>query len=290
MKFLKTLTILFFTISIISCSTDEDSDGISNKDSFEYKHENEDVKIVNWRAVKSENTIEVIGNSEKGESFSVRFNVYGNLSAATVITDEKDSDGFTKAYWAYEYFKSNYFNFELLGLDETNKRVSVKFSGDLYEDQYDIDSETNYVEGSFNVGYTEVTPQILGLEVSAVIDGDKWYSTSSTSSGGLSGSPRSYEHYSDNAYNLSYVIINNSFETGTFQFDSNTSYNKITFSRYDPNTDGFIGYETSGVFTISEHIQGFGINQIKGTFSLTAVNGNETIQITDGVINDIYSF
>ncbi|GGD21474.1 hypothetical protein [Hyunsoonleella pacifica] len=291
MKILNALSTLFLFLFIVSCSSDSDSNEIDNKDSFLYKFENQDVNISNWTALRSENTMEVLGTTDNGDSFGVQFNVYGNLGSATALANESGSGGFPNSYWAFEYFKSNYFNFELIGIDEANKRVAAKFSGNLYEDEYDIDSETRYAEGSFNVEYREIMPQISGLEVSAVVDGNNWYATSSSSSGGFAGSPRSYNHYSDNAYSISYVIIYGDVDSiGSFQFDENSTYNKISFSRYDPSTGEFIEYKTSGIFKIDEHLTGFGINQIKGSFSLTAVNGNETIEITDGYINDVYPF
>lgn len=291
MKVLKTISALVLLLFIISCSSDgSDSDEISNKDSFNYKYENESVNINSWQAVKSENTIAISGTGDAGEVVFFQFNVFGNLSSVTVLTGETDDVGFQKSYYSYEYFKSNYFNFDLVGIDEANKRVSVKFSGDLYEEEYDIDSESRNIEGSFNVKYTEVTPQISGLEVSAKINGDSWYSTSTFLSAGSSTSPLSLIHYSDDENFISYTIYPNEVNTGTYQFDQNSTVYKIDFSQYDPITNDFINYETTGVFTIDEYNVGFGISQIKGTFSLIAKNEDEVITITEGKINDVYSY
>ncbi|MEP5338397.1 MAG: hypothetical protein ABJL44_06360 [Algibacter sp.] len=292
MKTLKTIVTLFYILIIVSCSSDgsDDSGGLSNNDSFIYKYENKNINITSWQAVKSENTIAVNGIASSGENFFITFNQYGNLSDVTILTGEKDEYGFSESYLSFEYFKSNYFNFELLGVDEDNKRVSVKFFGDLYEDGYDIDSETRYVEGSFNVEYSEVTPQIPGLEVSAKVDGNDWYSTGQDMTSGQVGTPVSINHFSDDAYTISYIIIPRDTDVGTYQFNENSVVNKISFSRYDPSTNSEILYETSGSFGIEEHTVGFGLTLITGTFSLTATNGDEVISVTNGKIKDVYSY
>jgi hypothetical protein len=288
MKTFKFLNILFILLLVSSCSTNnEDSNQISDEDSFEYKYEGGNAEIKSWTAVKSENDLVVSGMTDDGKVFAIGFNKFGNLAVADSYSA---TDYNFPSSTSFEYFKSNYFNFELVGIDESNKRVSVKFSGNLYEDNYDLDSTSHYIEGSFNLGYTEVTPQISGLEVSATIEGNDWYSTDSDLSGGLVGSPVSINHFSDDAFIISYVIIPGNVTSGVYNFDMNSTENKMTFLKYDPNTNNFIIYETTGVFNITEHNVGFGLTQIKGTFSFTATKGSEVIQVKNGTINDVYSY
>ena len=145
--------ILFISLIVLSgCSSSDDSGNIvvPNTDSFAYSYDSEIVNISSWQAIKVENRIVVTGSADDGRVFATEFNKFGNLSSANSysISDFKFPTSIS-----FEYFKSNYFNFELVDIDEINKRVSVVFSGNLYEDDYDINSTTHFVEGSFSVGY-----------------------------------------------------------------------------------------------------------------------------------------
>lgn len=299
MKFLKTIGILAMLVTF-ACSSDSDNDGeaengnvtglegisetVSNQDSFTYKFNNETISVSSWTAVRSENTIAVTGIASDGSAISAEFNVFGDLG--TITASPADFD--TESTRNFQYFKSNYFNFTLLGVDTSSKRVEVKFSGKLYENEYDLTSNTNTVEARFNVQYREVQPAVVGSGVTATINGEKWYDTTTDTFGGLAGSPYSYNHYSDDAYRISYVLIPESVEPGVYQFSQNTEFNKISFAKYDTVANTFNDYETVGVFEIEEIIRGFGITRIVAKYSLTAVRGNETIIVKDGVINSAF--
>ena len=290
MKAFKNFKIIIVLLLINSCSKSDDSGTIdSDVDTFLYEYENQDISITSWQAQRSENTFAVSGFGNDGESIFILFNKYGNLEDVIIFTGKDDEDGFSESYSSFKYFRSNYFDFELIKFDETSKRVSVTFSGNLYEDSYDIESATRFIEGSFNVPYNEVTPQIAGLGVSAKIDNLDWYSTNSSTSS--SGTTLAVNRYSDDAYVISYVIIpNDDTNIGLHQFNESSTVNKITFSKYDINSNQFIEYETTGSFKVDEHNIGFGITVIEGTFNLVATNGDDIIQVNNGIIKDVYSF
>lgn len=297
MKILKTLSTLFVLLMISSCSpkgdivdVDDDSVEISDKDSFVYAFENKDTPITTWLGSKSESTIAVVGRGDNDILISFVFDIHGNLGEVTVDSGEKDDVGFSETYGSFEYFKSNYFNFELIGIDEIKKRVAVKFSGDLYEDRYDIASETRYVEGRFNVEYIDVIPAISGLEVSAEINGSQWVATDSDSSGGfVEGSNIELNHFNGSQYFISYTINNDNTTPGIYNFNKSSTVNKVSFSRYDPDTNEFVVYETSGVLNIKEKNDLSIFIQIIGEYSFTATNGSEVIEVTNGKINTIFS-
>ena len=278
---------LIVALAVVSCSTDGDN-GLSDKDSFTYKYEESNVPIKSCTAVRSENSFVITGSSENGQVFAIGFNKFGNLAQADSYSI---SDFDFPSSTSFEYYKSNYFNFELVGLDESKKRVSVKFSGNLYEDGYDLNSTDHYVEGDFTLGYLEVVPQLSGLEVSAKIGGEPWYSTDSdlSATGYSGGWIVSLNEFNDGEYMISYVIDPQNTVVGSYDFDENALVNKIDFFRYDPNTNEFIEYQTAGTFNITQKNDGF-ITHIIGEFNLTASNGSESIVITEGVINDVYSF
>ena len=288
MKYLLKILVVLITITTIGCSSSDDSnDPQQVENTFTYNYEGVNIPITSIQAIKVENTIAVTGLSDQGKAFAIEFNKFGDLSSANSYSV---TDFSFPLSISFAYFKSNYFNFELLEVDEINKRVSVSFSGNLYEDEYDINSTTHTVQGSFNVSYTEQTPQVSGLEVFAKLNGVDWYSTTGSQSGGFfSGSDIELNRYSDDEYFIGLSMNHDNTTAQSYDFASNAIVNKVTFKKYDPSTNDFIDYETSGIFNITEKTVGLQITQVVGTFSLTATNGSEVINITQGRFNQLYS-
>jgi len=288
MKNFKRVFVLLVSVLAIGCSPSDDieSKEVPASDSFVYSYDNEEVSISSWNAVKVENTLLVTGSAEDGRKFAIEFNKFGNLSSANSYSTTDFGFPLTNSF---EYFKSNYFDFELVGIDEVNKRVSVNFSGDLYEDNYDINSTTHFVQGSFNVSYSEQEPQIAGLEVSAKINGKDWYATDGNQSGGFfSGSDIELYMISDDEYFISFAMNHDNTTALEYNFDENSTVNKVAFSEYDPATDEIVEYQTSGTFNITEKNEGLQITQIIGTYNLTARNGSNVIEVTQGKVNLAY--
>lgn len=288
MKNLTKFFILFLTVVISSCSSSDDSNNnqISQEDSFNLAYENSNVAINEWEAYRVEDRIAVIGSADDGKTFLIEFNVHGDFTEAGIysVTDYEFPSSVS-----WPYFKSNYFNFELVGVDEVNNKVAVNFSGNLYEDEYDPSSTTHFVEGSFNVSYTVTTSNFSELEVYAKINGEDWYSTTSDQSGGFfDGSNISLSYYSDDEYSISFVMNHDVTQVGMYLFDPNSAVNKVALHKYDPINNTFIEYTASGIFNITEKNVGMQTTQIIGTYELTATDGSEVIEISEGSVNLVY--
>ena len=125
--------------------------------------------------------------------------------------------------------------------------------------------------------------------MSAKINGSDWYATDADQSGGFFfGSDIELNNFSDDEYFIGFVMNDENTIVAEYNFNENSTVDRISFSKYDPSTNGFIEYETSGIFNISEKNVGLQFTQIIGTYSLTATNGTEVIQVTEGQVNTVY--
>ncbi|WP_237274736.1 hypothetical protein [Tenacibaculum ovolyticum] len=284
---MKNLLYCVILIVIFGCSSSDDPTG-SSKDSFEYMYKNEKITIDTWTAFKIEDGIIVTGSSSINEqSFTIQFNKYGNLNSANSYPLGNFNIPLSISY---EYYKSNFFNFELLNIDESNNRVSAVFSGNLYEDEHDLDSEKHFVEGAFNISYIDKEPNYPGLKVYAEIEGKDWYSVDSDSEGGFfSGSDIHLNQFSDDEYQITFILNHDNTSTGNYAFDLNSQVNKVVLSKFDKDGLTVTEYETEGNFNLLEKNIGAAVTQLIGNYDLIAKKGNEIIRVTNGTFNTVYS-
>ncbi|MXN92099.1 hypothetical protein GR160_12770 [Flavobacterium sp. Sd200] len=293
MKSLKsTLLLLFFAIAITGCSSEDVNvvgDDVSG-DTFSYTQDGQLIPVTNIVAQKSEDLIAVTAFNSDGQTIVVQFNKYGNLRE--VMTYDV-SDLTVPGRTSYHYYKSNYFNFELVSLDETAKTVSVTFSGKLYNDKYDITSDFSTVDGTFTVSYMDVTPQIPGMQVSAKINGTQWRATETGDSSGGFFSEDNITLYAsnDSPYTISTIINHEYTEVGTYNFTNSSASNKLELSVFETETLNDISFATtSGTLKITGKTVGALTTTIEGTFSFTAFNPftQTSIRVTDGVFKRVY--
>jgi len=283
------LSVLFLLfVGFTNCSSD-DEDSNSTNDSFTFIYEGETVSISSWEGVKVDNALAIVGRSDDGINIAIEFNKYGNLGYAAVYSTQDVDFEHSESF---NYFKSNYFNFNLVNLDESNNRVSVNFSGDLYENEYDITSTTHPVEGSFNISYTDVDPIIEGIGLSAKVDGVDWHHSDSDQNGGFfSGSNVSLNNFNDGAFTFSIEVNHDNSDLGSYNFNESSTVNRIKLYEYDPATNESIVYETVGTFVLTEKSVGVQQTVISGNFSFIATNptDNSTVTITNGTYKEIYN-
>lgn len=280
---MKKLFLLLAIVLIYSCSSNDDSVVESNY--FKYTFDGKEVNVKNWIATKYEKRFKVEGVSEDGESFGIIFNIYGNLTQA--FSDPNNSS--IPASWSYVYYKSNYFKIDSIEVDELNKRVSIEFSGDLYEDEYDLDSNKHTVKGGFSVEYVDDVLPISGIETSANINGKQWYGTNSDSEGGFfSGSDIQLNESSDDEYQLSFFLNHDNTTESSYNFDSNSTVNKVKLFKFDVNRREYVEFETEGILTITEKEVGPTYTIITANFNLLATKGGETITVSEGKIRTAY--
>lgn len=272
----------------VSCSSDNNNpvEQTTLQQHFDFSYAGTPHAVNNMTCVRTENYIEATGYTSDNYAIDIVFNKYGKLVSASTISTANGLES------SFAYNKSQYFTFQMVSLDETNKIVEGTYSGRVYEDEYDFNSAYRTVSGSFKLRYTEASPNIPGLHFDAKINGQDWYGTfNSEGSEDLlftdlfSGADDKYE-----------LVLRLPFETsllstGTFSFNQSSVYNKMVLNIFNPE----VGYPTpavinNGTLTISDITQ-FGNGYIvTGTFNFTATDPatNQTITITNGSLKVAY--
>ena len=289
MKFIRVFAVLLVISIFSSCSSDESSGSSNPKESFTYKLNNLNVPIVSWTAVRTENFIEVLGIASDGSSIYASFDKFGHFERIGSTSPVSSSIPWRDSF--YE-FSSNYFNFELVSLDETNKTVKVNFSGKLYEDMFDLSSSSSSVEGNFYVKYVDQpAPEVTGLGTSLKINGTNWRSIKESQTDGFfSGSDITLTAQSDDAYAFGLTINHNNTQKGTYNFTPSTTVNKVVLSKYDPLTNSYVDFAGTGTLVITDKIVGSQYTIIKGTYVFNAKDPKTNISttITEGAFKTIY--
>jgi|GEM_PF-1351110 len=296
MKKLKNaLFVLFVSVAVASCSSDDGepvnngNNPINEDDYFNYTIDGEEQDMVSWIAQRSEGSFAVSGTSASGRVVELQFNQWGNVGDVMTLSDDFEIP------WRnnYHYFRSNYFDFELVSIDEVNKKVKVNFSGKVYDEEYDINSDFSTIEGSFVVTYTNVTPVVAGLGVSATVDGEEWHDSDGDQSGGFfSGEDLTINASNDSKYTIGIVTNHDTTETGEYTFGPGDSSNKMKLFVYNTETHYEEEWTTvSGTMEITEKTVGMQLTILAGTFSFTAENPEtgETVTISNGAFKKAYS-
>lgn len=269
MKILKFISI-FILAGLTSCSSD--SSGESSVSNALTVNGNT-VTLGTVIAQKSEETLFIYASASDGSSIQIGFNKYGNLES--VIYDDQNFNSF----YNYQYFKSNYFDFDLISINESNNSVKISYSGNLYSNENDLESDSVSISGSFNVNYINQTPLIEGLGLSCKIGGQNWYETDFWDNG-FSNVDRKFINDDDKM-----IIMNfedESIEPGTYTFNG-SNVNKLSLAKFNTTTKEYDSYDTSGTVTITSNTIVSGVVRvIEGTFSFTATNGSNTIEVTNG--------
>ena len=274
MKKIKFLSFLFLSIFITSCSSDSDSGDSSTSNSLTVNGST--VSITSATALRVENSLAIVAYASDGSSMDLSFDKYGNLGEVRYF----DADFNSKE--TFQHFKSNYFTFNLISINESQKKVKVSFSGNLYEEKNDLNSASISVNGSFDLPYIEQSPIVSGLGLTCKIAGTNWYNTEFWDNGWWSVDRK---FISDDEYMIIMKFSDEAIQPGNYSF-STSSDNRIQLAKYDTETNTYIEYNTVGSLTISSNSE-FSplISIVEGTFSFTATNPSnpsDQIQVTNG--------
>lgn len=237
----------------------------------------------------------------KGDKFIVRVNS-GFQAGSTnwnnyVIVFDKQGNFLSfnrngNGYSNYKNYPSHYFNLNIISLDEINKKIKVSFSGKLYIDNLDLNSESNEVSGELMMNYdgneTLYSGLLMGPNIpqycTAQLNGNLW-------------TAKFEDRYSIFTAEDPYKIVIH-FDVnelpGTFDVTPASTNNYITFSKFNTETLLFDNYSVTGLLAHS-YREYHGMNQYSfiGTFSFTAVNLNnptDIIQVTEGSFRSYQSF
>lgn len=292
MKKLQLFAFLFIASLAISCSSDDggDSTGGPFEPTFEYTFDGNPLNISVSSGQKSGNSMVVVAGDSQGNSIQFQFDKFGNLGSVSATP----SDFEMPDYDSHKNYSGHYFTFDLIEINEAEKTVKASFSGKLYEDNEDLNSDFKEVSGTFWVKYVEMTPAVAGLEVSAKINGNDWYATNSFTTNGT-GSFETFIHHelSDDEYKIMLGFDDSNMTAGVRNFTPATETIYATIAKYNLQTKFYETFNATGTMTITG-TESFGIFTIvSGTYSFSAVNpsnSSETIQVTDGKFKSVYSW
>lgn len=274
---IKFLAVILFTAIFASCSsgddTSENTDNPSASGSFDFVYNNQTKKVNSWEAKKIDDYMQVKGLTSDGIVVNFVFNVYGNLYGATTSGASAGSSVMT--HEASEVFTSNTFTFTIAELNTANKMIKVNFSGKLYTDGDDDESDFVVISGAFNVPYINATPDIPGLGTFAKFNGNDWHGMAFESSTTFSTQIITLNVQNDGEYSLGIVFPKENLKTGTFSFTGNDFSNGISLEKFDVATGKSVEYNVAGTITYTT----VAANYVEGTFSLTATHPDNDSQI-----------
>lgn len=290
------LTVLFVSL-MAACSSDDGGTPANNIPSgpeatyFNYKLDGETIPMTVYGGYIAEDEVSVSAGAADGTSIQITFTTYGNLGdVASFSTQDPSFD----SRMNFQYAKKNHFDFELLYV--ANGQAKVNFSGKVYSNEYDLDSEFSMVEGSFLVNLQQVQPVLPGAGVVATVNGNEWHEvevSQSSGSGGENGTYWSVNFNSDDEYGISFFINPNNLAVGNYTFNSASTANRVVVYKYNP----MLGYEeqfvsNSGTFNITSKTVSGPYTIIEGTFTATATHPdtNEVVTITNGSFKTAYDF
>jgi len=295
MKLMKSALVVLFISLMASCSSDDSSPVNENPGPegtyFNYKLDGETIPMTIYGGYISEDGVNVSAGAADGRSIQITFTTYGNLGDVASFSTSDPQFG---SKMNFQSFTKNYFNFELISV--ANGQAKVNFSGKLYEDSSDLESEFSVVEGSFVVNLQEVPPVLPGAGLSATVNGNPWHevgTSQSSGSGGGNGTYWSLNFNSDDEYGINLYINPNTLEVGNYTFNAASTVNKVEVLKYNIA----LGYEeelvsTGGTFNITSKTMMGQYTVIEGTFTATATHPetNEVVTITNGAFKTAYDF
>lgn len=219
---------------------------------------------------------------ETVNTLNVNFDGNGKIISARYRPDW--ISGVLFNYVNYPNFPGHYFNLEVISNDTINNRIKVAFSGKLYLDETNMNSETFDIDAcEFDLAYPDqnsgISPTMFSGafldNCSAKFNGNLWYATREKFGAFTTTDP----------YKLEIKIVANT-SPGSYNFTPSSTTNRIQFSKFNIQTLTYDYYDTTGsvVYTFKEFHGGTNYTY-KGSFSFTAVNPTnpaDVIQVTDG--------
>ena len=194
----------------------------------------------------------------------------------------------------YKNFPAHYFNLTIDSIDEINKKIKLHFSGKIYLNKLNLNSEANELNGELSMQYTGDETAYSGLSMgpgipqhcTANFNGTPWKALFEDS----------YSVFTaEDPYKVFIHFGVNATQPGTYPIalgnpDANGDLNRletyIAFYKFNTETLHFDRYIVTGEVAYS-YREFYGGNQYSymGRFNFTAVNPanpQDVIQVTDG--------
>lgn len=297
MKVLYRIASVFLILVSNSCSNSSDNK-VAEVDVFEFAYNDVNLSLTNPSQLFDG------GVSRTYDRDRGLFTLHLHTTADVLIDIYFDKKGqlvdVTMFYWAsgvaityspYKNFASNYFNFQITDFDDVNNRIKGNFSGKLFRNNLDLNSEYIEVNCNFNLAcdfdliYNCSCDGLLeGLGMNANINNQDFKSTRDYNGEFFNVGPYKIEVNAQGALNLNEVYnflpssLNHyvrlyKFNTTTLQYDVFDSTGSVVFTSYLGNCCNSV--------------------VIKANFNFTAINPNnssEVLNITNGKCKYVYQF
>lgn len=222
----------------------------------------------------------------------IYFSKYGNLMSINVAS----GSGWGTINWGnFAYYNAHYFDFEMSPIDPNTGNCTIDFSGTLYRDKYDLNSDTKTINGHISI--TAPTPSTsLGWSpnkgIHANADGDHWFTDEPLHQTFESGTDFTDVYFvSDDQYRLVFNLSGTQTVNGTYAFAPATAHHCIKVEKFNTQTLQYESWSTTGTMQVTDKLEAFqGVFYLNGNFSLTAANPNdpgETVHFSNGVFNGL---
>jgi hypothetical protein len=278
---MKICNYLFFLISIIfsGCSTNSDEVVNTNQVSlFEFSVNGTLTQLNFTKAQKKSHTIH-LGTDRNDTSYLISFDENGHFGKV-IYKYYEPIGGASKIFTSYRNFSSSFFNFQLLSFDPINKRVKATFSGYLYRDPLNLNSESKYVNGSFDLPYEEYVPPVANIINEATINGNYWRATNKYQTRDVNGDFHNIVLHSlnDEAFKVMiyfYDRLGSRTPPGTYNFSNSDLIKKVRIAKFNVSNSSYTFYDCSGTLTVTNSWS----NLIQGTYTFTGVNPTNSSDI-----------
>ncbi len=228
-------------------------------------------------------------SSPQLHQLSIHFDKNGAIIDAKQRSNSIDYFG-SYDYINYENFPSNYFHINIISLDEVNKKIKLNFTGKLYLNKKDMNSEAIDISAELNQDYGIIeTP--YGIRVNDI---EQYCSAKFNNATWIARKETYYSQFTaPDAYKIE-THFASSATPGSYNFTSASTDNYIRFSKFNIATLTYDYYNVTGTITHSyREFHGLKKYSFIGTFSFTAVNPNnpaDVIQVTEGVFRSYQQY
>lgn len=306
MNFFKFLSVLLVAVTLFSCSPTENPPTDTNNPDptpspyyFNFKHNGAPFIHVmfpnNLTATKLGDTFRVSNLGDDGMYCDFFFNEDGHFVSSKVYSNGQVPTFINKSN--YFNFSSHYFDYDIISIDETNMTIKGTFSGKLYENEFDLNSNFDVVEGDFFIPYIilpEETPTIYSNQgLSVKINNSDWHSVKRRAFGYAYYYPqREEEFFYDDQVKIAVGLDVFASPVGIYTFSNATAGNYIRVSKFNTTTLTYEDYNTSGTVEILNRVALMPPGYLyEGKFNGTATNPTtgEILQLTDGAFKFIFS-
>lgn len=228
-------------------------------------------------------------SSQQLHQLKIYFDKNGNLIDANQHSIGIDFFG-SFDYVNYENFPSNYFDINIISLDEVNKKIKLNFSGRLYLNKTDMSSESIEISAELNQDY-QVSTSSYQIRINDI---EQYCSAKFNNIPWIARRENYYSQFTaPDAYKLETHFAQNT-TPGSYNFTSASTDNYIRFSKFNTLTLTYDYYNVAGTISHSyREFHGGTSYSFIGTFNFTAVNPNnpnDVIQVTDGIFRSYQKY